>query len=168
MSVGGEGDPRGMGGGAGSAVYLMGALRRNGRDARSFSLYMRPSPRTPTDSARTSRNMKSTSRGLCSCSLTHAQDKSCGLTAEIQARIGHRTRTAESKTVSASSRTCSDSDRYAARTARTKTVRARHGVMAEHSDVSRETKESGSQISNSSFLIPNFVRTVYQLLTTSR
>ncbi len=56
----------------------------------------------------------------------------------FQARIGHRTRGREAKTVSLSSRTYSDSDRHAARTARSKTVRA---------NVSRET------ILNSSFLI---------------
>ncbi|MBQ3862396.1 MAG: hypothetical protein II779_17885, partial [Clostridia bacterium] len=35
----------------------------------------------------TSRNIVSTSRGLCSCSRTRAQNKFCGLAAVIQARM---------------------------------------------------------------------------------
>ena len=51
--------------------------------------------------------------------------------AEIQARIGHRTRGREAETVSLSSRTCSDSDRRADRTARSKIIRAKHGASTE-------------------------------------
>ncbi len=57
--------------------------------------------------------------------------------AAFQARIGHGTRVLEAETVSFSSRTYSDSDRRADRTARSKSVRAKLEVL--RANVSRET-----------------------------
>ena len=70
-------------------------------------------------------------------------DKSAALRQRFRRALGTGTRTTESKPVSLSSRTYSDSDPRADRTARTKIIWAKHGVLAERRTVSRETKENG-------------------------
>ena len=63
--------------------------------------------------------------------LEWCADKSAALRRRFRRALGTGTRGREVGTVSLSSRTCSDSNRYAARTVRSKTVRAKRGVSAE-------------------------------------
>ena len=63
--------------------------------------------------------------------LEWCADKSAALRRRFRRALGTGTRGREVGAVSLSSRTCSDSNRYAVRTVRSKTVRAKRGVSAE-------------------------------------
>ena len=69
---------------------------------------------------------------------THRRSRA-GLAAEIQARIGHRTRGFEAEIVSLSSRTVCDSDRHADRTGKTENRRSGTPQFFPDGFVSRET-----------------------------